>query len=130
MLVAEAEEMLDLFVGCGLDDGAGDEAIEAGVRGEGDALDRADEDALGVDELAEQMADARSESVHDLIFELGRNRGLGQCRHRLLHTSCRILAYIIQIRHWLSGCQPLVLRWQHRTLGESFIFACNEADGC
>ncbi len=58
VLVAETEEMRDFFGGLGLDDGARDEAVEAGVGGEGDAVDGADEDTGGIDAVAQMLADS------------------------------------------------------------------------
>jgi hypothetical protein len=53
--MAELKEALDFFDGLGLDDGTGDEAIEAGIGGKGDAVDGANENAGGVDEFLEEM---------------------------------------------------------------------------
>ena len=92
--MAEAEEMLHFLCCFWLDDGAGDEAVEAGVGGEGDALNRADEDAFGVDqslELAENSGGIGEDVCRRCRDGCGRGDVLegwfGSCLHGWIDSS-------------------------------------------
>jgi hypothetical protein len=77
--MAEAEQVLDLLRGRGLDHGAGDQPVEARVRGEGHQFDGADEDTLGVDQLPQQMPDL--DRIEHRFFGFSRDCGFQRVWH-------------------------------------------------